>query len=65
MSAAGRSSGIGAGSMLAAARLDHPGAGWSSRGVGDAVGVEYVSRVPRPPLDGLIDDLYERQLTTR
>lgn len=26
--------------------------------VGDAVGVEYVSRVPRPPLDGLIDDLY-------
>jgi len=22
------------------------------------VGVEYVSRVPRPPLDGLIDDLY-------
>src|SRR5215212_9087042 len=28
------------------------------RGVGDAVGVEYVSRVPRPPLDGLIDDLY-------
>jgi AraC-like DNA-binding protein len=27
-------------------------------GVGDAVGVEYVSRVPRPPLDGLIDDLY-------
>ena len=28
------------------------------RGVGDTVGVEYVSRVPRPPLDGLIDDLY-------
>lgn len=27
-------------------------------GVGDAVRVEYVSRVPRPPLDGLIDDLY-------
>src|SRR5215475_9883708 len=27
-------------------------------GVCDAVGVEYVSRVPRPPLDGLIDDLY-------
>ncbi len=27
-------------------------------GIGDAVGVEYVSRVPRPPLDGLIDDLY-------
>lgn len=26
--------------------------------VGDAGGVEYVSRVPRPPLDGLIDDLY-------
>ena len=23
-----------------------------------AVGMEYVSRVPRPPLDGLIDDLY-------
>jgi hypothetical protein len=22
------------------------------------VGVEYVSRVPRPPLDGLLDDLY-------
>src|SRR5687768_6008829 len=30
----------------------------SRRGVGHAVGVEYVSRVPRPPLDGLIDDLY-------
>ena len=57
MSAAGRSSGIGAGSMLAAARLDHPGAR-CRRGIGDAVGVEYVSRVPRPPLDGLIDDLY-------
>ena len=28
------------------------------RGVGDAVCVEYVSREPRPPLDGLIDDLY-------
>ena len=28
------------------------------RGVGGTVGVEYVSRVPRPPLDGLIDDLY-------
>jgi AraC-like DNA-binding protein len=28
------------------------------RGVCDAVRVEYVSRVPRPPLDGLIDDLY-------
>src|SRR5215813_2934000 len=27
-------------------------------GVCDAVGMEYVSRVPRPPLDGLIDDLY-------
>ncbi|MFG2230555.1 hypothetical protein ACGFNX_11120 [Streptomyces sp. NPDC048723] len=27
-------------------------------GVCDGVGVEYVSRVPRPPLDGLIDDLY-------
>jgi AraC-like DNA-binding protein len=26
--------------------------------VRDAGGVEYVSRVPRPPLDGLIDDLY-------
>src|SRR3954453_19116948 len=57
MSAAGRSSGIGAGSMLAAARLDHPGAR-CRRGVGDAVGMEYVSRVPQPPLDGLIDDLY-------
>jgi hypothetical protein len=57
MSAAGRSSGIGAGSMLAAARLDHPGAR-CRRGVGDTVGMEYVSRVPRPPLDGLIDDLY-------
>ena len=22
------------------------------------MGVEYVSRVPRPPLDGLIDDIY-------
>lgn len=30
----------------------------SRPGVGDPVGVEYVSRVPRPPLDGLIDDLY-------
>ncbi|MBB5871727.1 AraC-like DNA-binding protein [Allocatelliglobosispora scoriae] len=28
------------------------------RGVGEAVGVDYVSRLPRPPLDGLIDDLY-------
>ena len=37
--------------MLAAAR----DAGWA---VGDDVGVEYVSRVPGPPLDGLIDDLY-------
>ncbi len=27
-------------------------------GVGDTVGVEYVSRVPGPPLDGLIGDLY-------
>ncbi|WP_420813957.1 helix-turn-helix domain-containing protein [Phytoactinopolyspora endophytica] len=27
-------------------------------GVGDTVRVEYVSRVPRPPLNGLIDDLY-------
>ena len=26
--------------------------------VGDAVRVQYVSRVPRPPLEGLIDDLY-------
>lgn len=57
MSAAGRASGIGAGSMPAAGRLDHPGAR-CRRGVGDTVGVEYVSRVPRPPLDGLIDDLY-------
>src|SRR3954452_21178869 len=33
--------------------------GWTiPEGVGDAVRVEYVSRVPRPPLDGLIDDLY-------
>src|SRR5262245_40422599 len=40
-----------------AARLDHPGAR-CRRDVGDTVGVEYVSRVPRPPLDGLIDDLY-------
>ena len=30
----------------------------AGRGGGDTVGVEYVSRVPRPPLDGLIDDLY-------
>jgi len=37
--------------MLAAAR----DAGWA---VGNYVGVEYVSRVPGPPLDGLIDDLY-------
>ena len=29
--------------------------GWA---VGNDVGVEYVSRVPGPPLDGLIDDLY-------
>jgi AraC-like DNA-binding protein len=29
-----------------------------SSDIGDAVGMEYVSRVPRPPLDGLIDDLY-------
>jgi AraC-like DNA-binding protein len=57
MSAAGRSSGIGAGAMLAAARLDHPGAR-CRRGIGDTVRMEYVSRVPRPPLDGLIDDLY-------
>src|SRR3954470_17741549 len=57
MSAAGRSSRIGAGSMLAAARLDHPGPR-CRRGIGDTVRVEYVSRVPRPPLDGLIDDLY-------
>ena len=28
------------------------------RGVGDTVGVEYVSKVPGPPLDGLIHDLY-------
>lgn len=28
------------------------------RSIGDAVRVEYVSKVPRPPLDGLIDDLY-------
>ncbi len=28
------------------------------RGIGDTVGVEYVSRLPRAPLDGLIDDLY-------
>ena len=38
-------------------RLAHPGAR-CRRGIGDAVGMEYVSRVPRPPLDGLIDDLY-------
>src|SRR4029453_11062401 len=49
--APGRPSGIGAGSMLAAAR----DAGWV---VGDDVGVEYVSRGPGPPLDGLIDALY-------
>ena len=48
---------IGAGLMLAAARLDHQGAR-CRRDIGDAVGMEYVSRVPRPPLDGLIDDLY-------
>src|SRR4030095_20181 len=53
MSAAGRSSGIGVGCMLAAAWPDHPG------GVSAIlVGMDYVSRVPRPPLDGLIDDLY-------
>jgi len=43
--------------MLAAARPDHPGAR-CRRGIGDTVGMEYLSRVPRPPLDGLIDDLY-------
>ena len=37
--------------MLAAAR----DARWA---VGDDVSVEYVSRAPGPPLDGLIDDLY-------
>jgi hypothetical protein len=30
-------------------------AGWA---VGNDVGVQYVSRVPGPPLDGLIHDLY-------
>ena len=30
----------------------------AGRGVGDTARMEYVSRVPRPPLDGLIDDLY-------
>ena len=30
-------------------------AGWAD---GNDVGVEYVSRVPGPPLDGLVDDLY-------
>jgi AraC-like DNA-binding protein len=30
----------------------------AGRGNGDTVRMEYVSRVPRPPLDGLIDDLY-------
>ena len=58
MSAAGRPSGIGAGSMLAAARPDHPGARCRAGRRRYCVGVEYVSRVPRPPLDGLIDDLY-------
>jgi AraC-like DNA-binding protein len=43
--------------MLTAARLDHPGAR-CGQGIGDAVSMEYVSRKPRPPLDGLIDDLY-------
>lgn len=37
--------------MLAAAR----DARWA---VGDDVSMEYVSRVPGPALDGLIDDLY-------
>src|SRR5690606_13557458 len=27
-------------------------------GTGDATGMEYVSRAPRPPLDALVDDLY-------
>lgn len=40
-----------AGSIPAAARD-------AGRAAGDNVGVEYVSRVPGPPLDGLIDDLY-------
>src|SRR5829696_3407541 len=58
MSAAGRPSGIGDGSMLAAARPDHPGARCRAGRRRRCVGVEYVSRVPRPSLDGLIDDLY-------
>ncbi|NUT33970.1 MAG: AraC family transcriptional regulator [Hamadaea sp.] len=40
-----------------AARPGHPGVRHRRR-VGDAENVEYVSRAPRPPLDGLIDDLY-------
>ncbi len=56
-SVAGRSSGIGAGSMLATARPDNPSA--RCQGVSAMMwGVEYVSRVPRPPLNGLIHDLY-------
>src|SRR5688500_6062171 len=47
----GRPSGNGAGSMPAAARDP----GWA---VGNDVRVEYVSRTPGPPLDGLIGDLY-------
>lgn len=31
---------------------------YSGRSIGDTVGMEYVSRVPRPPLNGLIDDVY-------
>jgi hypothetical protein len=33
---------------------------FARRDVCDTVRMEYVSRVPRAPLDGLIDDLYSR-----
>ena len=46
---------VGGLSVVAAARPDHSGAR-CRRGVGDTVSMEYVSRVPLPPLDGLIDD---------
>lgn len=41
-------------------RKPPPSTGTSAwpRAVGDDVSVQYVSRVPRPPLDGLVDDLY-------
>ena len=41
---------------VAGGAVPHPAV--TPAGVGDAVGMKYVSAVPRPPLDRLIDDLY-------